>query len=104
MPPAAIQRRSAGQQLRRDPAEVRQARRLVWDVLDSWGLDACIDHAMLISSELFFPRCGSISPKVHPGSPSWLPDGSSRRQAGASSVRISAGGRGGHIRAAGRQQ
>ena len=44
MPPAVTQEYSAGCQLRRDPAQVSQARRL--------ALDFFIDHTVLISSEL----------------------------------------------------
>ena len=43
---------SAGCQLRRDPAQVSRARRLVRETLAEWGLDDYIDHTMLISSEL----------------------------------------------------
>ena len=52
MPPAVTQERSAGCRLRRDPAQVSQARRLVRETLAEWGLDAYIDHTVLISSEL----------------------------------------------------
>jgi len=43
---------SVGCQLRRDPAQVSRARRLVRETLAEWGLDDYIDHTMLISSEL----------------------------------------------------
>jgi anti-sigma regulatory factor (Ser/Thr protein kinase) len=52
MPPAVTQERSAGCRLRRDPAQVSQARRLVRETLAEWGLDGYIDHTVLISSEL----------------------------------------------------
>src|SRR5580704_6578072 len=50
--PTATRERSAGCQLRRDPAQVSQARRLVRAALAEWGLDGYIDHTVLISSEL----------------------------------------------------
>ena len=43
---------SAGCQLRRDPAQVSRARRLVRETLAEWGLDGYVDHATLIGSEL----------------------------------------------------
>ncbi len=52
MPPTVTRERSAGCQLRRDPAQVSQARRLVRDTLAEWGLDDHADHMVLISSEL----------------------------------------------------
>ena len=52
MPPAVTQAYSVGCQLRRDPAQVSQARRLVRETLAEWGLDSFIDHTVLISSEL----------------------------------------------------
>jgi anti-sigma regulatory factor (Ser/Thr protein kinase) len=52
MPPAVTRERSAGCQLRRDPAQVGQARRLVRATLAEWGLDEYADHTVLISSEL----------------------------------------------------
>ncbi len=52
MPPTVTRERSAGCQLRRDPAQVSQARRLVRATLADWGLDDYIDHMVLISSEL----------------------------------------------------
>ncbi len=54
--PAATRERSAGCQLRRDPAQVSQARRLVRATLAEWGLDDYIDHTVLISSELTVRR------------------------------------------------
>jgi anti-sigma regulatory factor (Ser/Thr protein kinase) len=60
---------SAGCQLRRDPAQVSQARRLVRDTLAEWGLDGYIDHTMLISSELVTNAlrhgAGMISMRLH---------------------------------------
>ena len=47
------------------------------------------NDVVLVMSELFFPRFGSISPKVHPGSFSYLPAGSPCRQRHPSSLRIS---------------
>jgi anti-sigma regulatory factor (Ser/Thr protein kinase) len=52
MPPAVTQERSVGCRLRRDSAQVSQARRLVRGTLAEWGLDGYIDHTVLISSEL----------------------------------------------------
>jgi anti-sigma regulatory factor (Ser/Thr protein kinase) len=52
VPPAVTQERSVGCRLRRDPAQVSQARRLVRETLADWGLDGYIDHTVLISSEL----------------------------------------------------
>jgi len=47
------------------------------------------DDVGLVMSELSFPRFGSISPKVHPRSFSYLPAGSPCRQRHPSSLRIS---------------
>ena len=47
------------------------------------------DDVGLVMSELSFPRFGSISPKVHPRSFSYLPAGSPCRQKYPSSLRIS---------------
>jgi anti-sigma regulatory factor (Ser/Thr protein kinase) len=44
--------RSVGCRLRRDPAQVGHARRLVREALADWGLDGYIDHMVLIGSEL----------------------------------------------------
>ena len=52
MPPTVTQERSVGCRLRRDPAQVSRARRLVRETLADWGLDGYIDHTVLISSEL----------------------------------------------------
>jgi len=52
MPPTVTRERSVGCQLRRVPAQVRQARRLVREALAEWGLDDYADHMVLISSEL----------------------------------------------------
>ncbi len=52
MPPTVTRERSVGCQLRRDPALVSQARRLVRATLADWGLDDYADHTVLISSEL----------------------------------------------------
>ena len=52
MPPTVTRERSVGCQLRRDPAQVRQARRLVREALAEWGLHDHADHVVLISSEL----------------------------------------------------
>jgi anti-sigma regulatory factor (Ser/Thr protein kinase) len=52
MPPTVTRERSAGCQLRRDPAQVSQARRLVRETLAEWGLDEYADHMVLIGSEL----------------------------------------------------
>ena len=52
MPSTVTQERSVGCRLRRDPAQVSQARRLVRETLAEWGLDGYIDHTVLISSEL----------------------------------------------------
>ena len=52
MPPTVTQERSVGCRLRRDPAQVSRARRLVRETLPDWGLDGYIDHTVLISSEL----------------------------------------------------
>jgi hypothetical protein len=47
------------------------------------------DDVGLVMSELSFPRFGSISPKLHPRSFSYLPAGSPCRQSHPSSLRIS---------------
>jgi anti-sigma regulatory factor (Ser/Thr protein kinase) len=52
MPPTVIRECSVCCRLRRDPAQVSQARRLVRQTLADWGLDRYIDHTALISSEL----------------------------------------------------
>src|SRR4051794_22499418 len=52
MPPVAIWEHMAGCRLRRDPAQVGQARRLVRESLARWGLDDYIDYTILIISEL----------------------------------------------------
>ena len=52
MPPTVTQERSVGCRLRRDPAQVSQARRLVRETLADWSLDDYTDHTVLISSEL----------------------------------------------------
>ncbi len=52
MPPAATRERLAGCRLRRDPAQVGHARRLVHESLARWGLDDHIDYTVLIISEL----------------------------------------------------
>jgi anti-sigma regulatory factor (Ser/Thr protein kinase) len=52
MPPAATRERLAGCRLRRDPAQVSQARRLARESLARWGLDDYIDYTVLITSEL----------------------------------------------------
>jgi len=52
MPPTVTRERSVGCQLRRDPAQVSHARRLVRETLAEWGLDDYVDHMVLISSEL----------------------------------------------------
>jgi len=52
MPPAATRERLASCRLRRDPAQVGQARRLVRENLARWGLDDHIDYTVLIISEL----------------------------------------------------
>jgi anti-sigma regulatory factor (Ser/Thr protein kinase) len=52
MPPTVTQERSVGCRLRRDPAQVSQARRLIREALAKWGLDDYIEHTVLISSEL----------------------------------------------------
>lgn len=54
-------------------------------------LGACpiADDVVLVMSGLFFPRFGSVSPKVHPRSVSYLPAGSPCRYRHPSSVRIS---------------
>src|SRR5260370_13259044 len=52
MPPTVTRVRSAGCLLRRDPAQVSHARRLVRQTLAEWGLDDYADHTVLISSEL----------------------------------------------------
>jgi anti-sigma regulatory factor (Ser/Thr protein kinase) len=52
MPPTVTRERSAGCKLRRDPAQVSHARRLVHETLAEWGLDDYVDHMVLISSEL----------------------------------------------------
>lgn len=52
MPPAATRERIASCRLRRDPAQVGQARRLVRESLARWGLDDHIDYTVLIASEL----------------------------------------------------
>jgi len=52
MPPAVTREHLAGCQLRRDPAQVGQVRRLVRESLARWGLDDHIDYTVLIASEL----------------------------------------------------
>src|SRR5260370_9656344 len=52
MPPAVTRERLAGCRLRRDPAQVGQARRLVRESLARWDLDDYIDYTVLIISEL----------------------------------------------------
>lgn len=52
MPPTITRERSVGCQLRRDPAQVSRARRIVRETLAGWGLDDYVDHMVLISSEL----------------------------------------------------
>jgi anti-sigma regulatory factor (Ser/Thr protein kinase) len=52
MPPAATRERQATCRLRRDPAQVDQARRLVHESLAWWGLYDYIDDTVLIISEL----------------------------------------------------
>jgi anti-sigma regulatory factor (Ser/Thr protein kinase) len=52
MPPTVTRERSVGYQLRHDPAQVSQGRRLVRETLAEWGLDDYVDHMALISSEL----------------------------------------------------
>jgi len=52
MPPAATRERLVTCRLRRDPAQVGQARRLVRESLAQWGLDHYIDYTVLIISEL----------------------------------------------------
>jgi hypothetical protein len=48
MPPTVTQERSVGCRLRRDPAQVSQARRLVRETLADWSLDDYTDHTVLI--------------------------------------------------------
>ena len=50
MPPTVTRERSASCQLRRDPAQVGQARRLVRATLADWGLGDYVDHTVLIRS------------------------------------------------------
>jgi anti-sigma regulatory factor (Ser/Thr protein kinase) len=52
IPPTVTQEHSACCRLRRDPAQVSQARRFVRQTLAEWSLDAYTDHTVLISSEL----------------------------------------------------
>jgi anti-sigma regulatory factor (Ser/Thr protein kinase) len=52
MPPSATRERLASCRLRRDPAQVGQARQLVRETLARWGLYDQIDHTVLIISEL----------------------------------------------------
>jgi anti-sigma regulatory factor (Ser/Thr protein kinase) len=52
MPPTVTQEYSACCQLRHDPAQVSQARRLARETLAEWGLGDYTDHTVLISSEL----------------------------------------------------
>jgi anti-sigma regulatory factor (Ser/Thr protein kinase) len=52
MPPAATRERLASCRLRRDPAQVGHARRLVRESLARWGLYDHIDYTVLIISKL----------------------------------------------------
>lgn len=52
MPPTATRERLASCQLRRDPAQVGQARQLVRGSLARWGLDDYVDYTVLVISEL----------------------------------------------------
>lgn len=76
---------------------------------------AIADDVVLVMSELSFPEFGSVSPKAHQRSLSYLPAGSPCRQRRASSLLLhglkasrdgqqSTEGRGGHIQTARRQQ
>lgn len=76
---------------------------------------AIADDVALVMSELYFPEFGSVSPKAHQRSLSYLPAGSPCRQRRASSLLLhglkasrdgqqSTEGRGGHIQTARRQQ
>jgi anti-sigma regulatory factor (Ser/Thr protein kinase) len=69
MPPTVTQERSADCRIRRDPAQVGQARRFVRQTLAEWGLDVCTDHMVLIGSELVTNALrhgtGTISTRLH---------------------------------------
>jgi hypothetical protein len=115
MPPVIVRERAAGRLLSRDSAEAGHARQLIGETLDGQCQGESTDCAILAGSKLFFPRFGSVSSQIHPGSPSYLPAGGSRRQKHASSLLLhglkasrgdqqSTQGRGRHLQAARRQQ
>ena len=66
--------------------EVRHVRAALRPLLGDCPIADDVDPVM---SELSFPRFGSVSPKVHPRSFSYLPAGSPCRQRHPSSLRIS---------------